>query len=312
MCDYLYSTPISRNLANTNNGGTNALMRIIRDGRNIQDNYSHASHSPGFALFPAFLQRQQSPRRGASHADASTGVGQVQGHSEVTNNNNHQVELNEVEPDINGSADETEIDTEVTINIHKRHDNNSLSHTNADIGLSQRLSQTVAQEHDYNKDSSLLNENHQESHDGPTRSKVRRTTESGSDHNTFPSPRRRSRHGSSFSDGLSDENSAPVHITGETSGLSHPQTRKPRGRGAQKKPKLKIGCRCGLATPTPGKLTCCGQRCPCYSSFKGCIPDCRCRGCRNPRKVPIEYVHTVTKADTTNTDSDDSEIEIDV
>ena len=41
------------------------------------------------------------------------------------------------------------------------------------------------------------------------------------------------------------------------------------------------GCRCGLATPTPGKLTCCGQRCPCYVDGKGCY-DCKCRGCRNP------------------------------
>lgn len=41
------------------------------------------------------------------------------------------------------------------------------------------------------------------------------------------------------------------------------------------------GCRCGNATATPGKLTCCGQRCPCYVESKACI-DCKCRGCRNP------------------------------
>ncbi|KAK9889319.1 hypothetical protein WA026_004598 [Henosepilachna vigintioctopunctata] len=43
----------------------------------------------------------------------------------------------------------------------------------------------------------------------------------------------------------------------------------------------KKGCRCGNATATPGKLTCCGQRCPCYVDSKACI-DCKCRGCRNP------------------------------
>lgn len=43
------------------------------------------------------------------------------------------------------------------------------------------------------------------------------------------------------------------------------------------------GCRCGNATPTPGKLTCCGQRCPCYVESKSCI-DCKCRGCRNPHR----------------------------
>ncbi|XP_036328071.1 mucin-5AC-like [Rhagoletis pomonella] len=43
------------------------------------------------------------------------------------------------------------------------------------------------------------------------------------------------------------------------------------------------GCRCGNATPTPGKLTCCGQRCPCYVDSKSCI-GCKCRGCRNPHR----------------------------
>ncbi|KAF7268515.1 male-specific lethal 2 [Rhynchophorus ferrugineus] len=52
-----------------------------------------------------------------------------------------------------------------------------------------------------------------------------------------------------------------------------------------KKPctKPKKGCRCGNATATPGKLTCCGQRCPCYVESKACI-DCKCRGCRNPHR----------------------------
>lgn len=43
----------------------------------------------------------------------------------------------------------------------------------------------------------------------------------------------------------------------------------------------KTGCRCGNATATPGKLTCCGQRCPCYTESKPCV-ECKCRGCRNP------------------------------
>lgn len=55
--------------------------------------------------------------------------------------------------------------------------------------------------------------------------------------------------------------------------------------GQQKQGKSKRrGCRCGLATPNPGKLTCCGQRCPCYVDGKGCF-DCKCRGCRNPHRA---------------------------
>lgn len=58
-------------------------------------------------------------------------------------------------------------------------------------------------------------------------------------------------------------------------------------QGIFKKPPTKYvgkprrGCRCGNATATPGKLTCCGQRCPCYVESKACI-ECKCRGCRNP------------------------------
>ena len=48
--------------------------------------------------------------------------------------------------------------------------------------------------------------------------------------------------------------------------------------------KVRRGCRCGLATPNPGKLTCCGQRCPCYVENKPC-QQCKCRGCRNPNRV---------------------------
>uniref|UniRef100_A0A182N091 Uncharacterized protein n=1 Tax=Anopheles dirus TaxID=7168 RepID=A0A182N091_9DIPT len=53
---------------------------------------------------------------------------------------------------------------------------------------------------------------------------------------------------------------------------------------AQQQALKRKGCRCGNATPTPGKLTCCGQRCPCYVDSKSCI-DCKCRGCRNPHRA---------------------------
>lgn len=49
-------------------------------------------------------------------------------------------------------------------------------------------------------------------------------------------------------------------------------------------PSKRRGCRCGNATAAPGKLTCCGQRCPCYVDSKACI-DCKCKGCRNPHYV---------------------------
>lgn len=55
---------------------------------------------------------------------------------------------------------------------------------------------------------------------------------------------------------------------------------------------IKTGCRCGNATATPGKLTCCGQRCPCYIESKACI-DCKCRGCRNPHTTDGHKIRPV-------------------
>lgn len=70
-------------------------------------------------------------------------------------------------------------------------------------------------------------------------------------------------------------------LSKELSGIV--QFKKPSSSRSKSVQKRK-GCRCGNATPTPGKLTCCGQRCPCYVESKSCV-DCRCRGCRNPHRA---------------------------
>ena len=64
-----------------------------------------------------------------------------------------------------------------------------------------------------------------------------------------------------------------------------------------------LGCRCGLATRKPGSLTCCGQRCPCYSAFKGCT-DCICRGCRNPRGDQKPRLSETSFSGATSSDND--------
>ncbi|GBM25706.1 hypothetical protein AVEN_241980-1 [Araneus ventricosus] len=42
-------------------------------------------------------------------------------------------------------------------------------------------------------------------------------------------------------------------------------------------------CHCGITTVHHRKLTCRGQRCPCFVAGRACF-NCRCRGCRNPQK----------------------------
>lgn len=46
-------------------------------------------------------------------------------------------------------------------------------------------------------------------------------------------------------------------------------------------------CKCARLN-APSRLTCFGQRCPCYSNHLPCT-DCMCRGCRNPCKGPSNH-----------------------
>ena len=174
------------------------------------------------------------------------------------------------------------------------------------------LSQTVAAEHDYNKDCGSAIYSVSMSNDNAPRLKIRRTdrytqphvTSTGADAEDVV-PRGRPAQTESINQESDASSSGPALTTEKKSKAPYRSKSKP-------KPKPR-GCRCGLATPTPGKLTCCGQRCPCYSAFKGCLPDCRCRGCRNPRKCDISDIPvTVTVEREDGTESDDSEIEVDV
>lgn len=72
----------------------------------------------------------------------------------------------------------------------------------------------------------------------------------------------------------------PILLIGTGGGPGNKQSQGASATSTQKE-RQRRGCRCGNATATPGKLTCCGQRCPCYVDGKACL-ECRCRGCRNP------------------------------
>lgn len=75
---------------------------------------------------------------------------------------------------------------------------------------------------------------------------------------------------------------APVSIAQAFTSSPGPQSN--QNISNQNDPQKRRGCRCGNATAAPGKLTCCGQRCPCYVESKACM-DCKCKGCRNPHYV---------------------------
>ena len=150
----------------------------------------------------------------------------------------------------------------------------------------------VTVDHDYNKDGSSISD----VHDAP---KLKLATTSQGDgrssKNTQTAPgRKRRRSGSTAEQDatLSKESAKPV-------------CKPPR----KKKPKP-TGCRCGMATPNPGTLTCRGQRCPCYSSFQGCV-NCRCRGCLNPRGEVTLGPPVLEKGHDSGSNDTESDVDID-
>lgn len=78
--------------------------------------------------------------------------------------------------------------------------------------------------------------------------------------------------------------SSGTSIASASNSLFSQNFKKPSSSRSKAMQQKRKGCRCGNATPTPGKLTCCGQRCPCYVESKSCT-DCNCRGCRNPHRA---------------------------
>jgi len=87
--------------------------------------------------------------------------------------------------------------------------------------------------------------------------------------------------GRRLSNGGSKVTATPLILPRLSSEEDTPRTVPPKLVDKKRLGKKMVGCRCGAASSSPGKLTCCGQRCPCYVSLKSCI-DCKCRGCNNP------------------------------
>ncbi|XP_075973644.1 male-specific lethal 2 [Anticarsia gemmatalis] len=82
---------------------------------------------------------------------------------------------------------------------------------------------------------------------------------------------------------VDETDTSPTESTNRESKSNQLGFKKPSNRSRSSAGSKRKGCRCGNATATPGKLTCCGQRCPCYVESKPCT-ECKCKGCRNPHR----------------------------
>ncbi|XP_026487850.1 E3 ubiquitin-protein ligase MSL2 isoform X2 [Vanessa tameamea] len=111
---------------------------------------------------------------------------------------------------------------------------------------------------------------------------------------------------------IDETDSTPSETSPKESKSSQLGFKKPSNRTRSSSSSKRKGCRCGNATATPGKLTCCGQRCPCYVESKPCT-ECKCKGCRNPHRPDgmkvrphIPQLDTVQLTLNTNPDSSPS------
>ncbi|KOB77395.1 MSL2 protein [Operophtera brumata] len=89
-----------------------------------------------------------------------------------------------------------------------------------------------------------------------------------------------------------DDIDSPSHNESTSKDSKSNSFKKPSSRNRSSTGTKRKGCRCGNATATPGKLTCCGQRCPCYVESKPCT-ECKCKGCIDLTVVyPLVAVYT--------------------
>ena len=325
LCEYLSSSAIALNLSTTNNGGTNGntLIAIIHEGMTIRDCYTPIQGT-SLGLFPPKLQKinanlqgnraERVDSREAMHqGEGRTGIGSLpmgrgvggkrrggSGRPSATLKHSHRRPSQHSQ----GSSCLSEPPTPDL-------KNSSLNNSTHDL----KLCETVAAEHDYMNKSlpqdlvsldppktpplkvaaakvnspKAVNASPKSPKGGQKSPRGKRSEQIDSENHS--SRKRKVSHTQKGENAPSIEkkkgdsthvNNVASNSSSKTPAAESTNGAKQKASRSQKKGK---GCRCGLATPNPGKLTCCGQRCPCYSAFKGC-EDCRCRGCRNPRGDP--------------------------
>lgn len=304
LCEYIASSAIALNLTTTSNGGTsgdNQLLSVIQEGISIQDDLTAASNPEKSTLniLPPVLQKVEN--------ESCNVVSKVNHETEVklsktlarrvNRNKKHKGRVKNTE--VNKTNDKN---ISQTVSGSLSHEQNSSSKgiesvirntksdekstksvilnekpLNDDKEIKSKISETVKAEHDYIKE---FPEQQQQSHK-TTKLKSRRASSHSANVDGESSCKKtktmeQTKHASGTGEDSKNNNNS-----------SNEQPDKVKQSTKSNSKTRSYGCRCGLAAPKPGNLTCCGQRCPCYSAFKGC-EECKCRGCRNPRGDPAK------------------------
>ncbi|XP_062596829.1 E3 ubiquitin-protein ligase MSL2-like [Saccostrea cucullata] len=245
ICHFIHSSPIMTALReNTLNGENDNLVRIIEDGLRFEDDFKMCSPIP---LPPVLLHSQLSPSvKKSSDLPKVDLVRPLPSTSETTS----EQEDNLSPPVLEKSQ---EIDKELEINVDVE---------------SHELSPTTSEE--------LIDVCKLPSPSEQDNNSLKRKKEPVLSFEAFQNTK------------LLEHRLLEVNCIGPKGGnlriSSTPivELSMKKSKHSNNPSDVKI-CKCGRGG-TNSRLTCLGQRCPCYIKKLPCI-NCKCRGCRNPRKA---------------------------
>lgn len=266
LCEYIYHSPIGHDLrAIASNGETNNLGTIIQEGLSVLDDFQLSQNS---TVIPHVSTTLPSKPRGEILTTPPTHKTTDQDNRERRKSDNHN------------SFSKTSAESG---NKHHQSKCETPSKNEVVNPIHENRNPTVADRPMKNAKFNTCGRNRTRTVFGRNRNKLRH----------LRNPKQSNKLYQRNKVGLTDvnKNEHPVNIVKDTPGSPNtPSNRPGQTSGERSVPdpqtdnsKSRI-CKCGRAG-TNSRLTCLGQRCPCYSLKLPCI-GCKCRGCRNPKKPP--------------------------
>lgn len=272
LCEYISDSPIGEELQQTPspNGETesNNLTAVLQDALDFEDNFqmSHCLTLP--KGLDSILQNKHSPSKTKSSTKSSKKSEQSVCSSNFCTNKSKSP----------GRADHDDI--------------GSQKHTSSDVSF------LCSTPRNMEETDTELRLNSTSQSDESIEVDVTDTDTSIDSQSDLDKPQKRKRESESSNKLIKSSSCASTGSQGSKGDNSQSFERdmKRRTLGPDNEQKeIKI-CKCGRGG-TNSRLTCLGQRCPCYIKKLPCI-GCKCKGCRNPRKVDHDL--EIIKAENTS------------
>ncbi|XP_060079321.1 E3 ubiquitin-protein ligase MSL2-like [Ylistrum balloti] len=277
LCEYISDSPIGTDLhiqARSPNGETNSLTAILQEALDFEDDFTLSSSLP--PSLDILTKHNLSPKRSSKSKSPSKCVKRSdQSHNSSTEKSDSPKLMCSIIKDKSTLDINPEVSCCSTPGNKVEHDSelqlNSTSQSDESIEVNVTDTDTSTD----SKPDSSLKRKHDSDFDCSNRSIL------------FES---------------SILTSGSQGSRGDNSQLLEPDTRRQTlGPSSDHEQKDLKTCKCGRGG-TNSRLTCLGQRCPCYINRLPCI-GCKCKGCRNPRKIEHDRLKIVKTEKTADIES---------